>query len=143
MMNSKRIPANFLFVMVLTWLLHADTCTVASGQTVAFTLSAGAKASWNSTKSGVRQWQSPSRNGTSFSVYQVSNGIVTFRALGFRNDISSKISLFSVNGRKMWAAEMNGRTTGIFTSKLIPGIYFARFEVDGACMKTVRFLVGR
>jgi hypothetical protein len=52
-MNNKSIISKLLLIIVFPCILYADTCFVASGQTVAFTLSAGAKASWNNTISGI------------------------------------------------------------------------------------------
>jgi hypothetical protein len=142
-MNSRFITTNMLFILVFPWLLYADTCYVASGQTVAFTLSAGVKASWNNTVSGVRQRSSQSRIGTAFSVYQLSNGNIAFKTPNFKNDVHFKVLLFSVNGRKIDAVEMDGQARGEFNKNLIPGIYLARLEVDGILLKTTRFLLGR
>jgi hypothetical protein len=81
----------FLVLLVFPFVLFAQPCIVASGQTVAFTLSAGAKASWNNPIVGIRQGRSVSKNGTSFSVYQLSNGTVAFKNLGFKYDVPLEI----------------------------------------------------
>jgi hypothetical protein len=142
-MCNKLLIAKSLLLFVLPFVLYADTCFVASGQTVAFTLSAGAKASWNNTVSGVRQRSSQSTIGTSFSVYQLSNGNIAFKTPDFKNDGHFKITLFSVNGRKIDAVEMDGKARGEFNKNFMPGIYLARLEADGILLKTTRFLVGR
>jgi hypothetical protein len=131
-----------LLAIILPFAIHADTCFVVSGQTMAFNLSAGSKASWNNPNTGT--WQiALSKNGISFMVYQLSNGNIAFKTQGFKNDAPSTISLFCVNGRKIGALTMNSQTSGEFSKKLIPGIYFARFGVDGKILKTFRFVVGR
>jgi hypothetical protein len=136
--------AKLLLVIILPFVLYADTCVVASGQTVAFNLSAGSKASWNNpTTGGVRQIPALSKKGISFSVYQLSNGNIAFKALGLKNDAPSTMSLFCVNGRKIGTLTMNDRTSGEFRTKLVPGIYFARLEVNETILKTSRFMVGR
>jgi hypothetical protein len=133
----------FLVLLVFPFVLFAQPCIVASGQTVAFTLSAGAKASWNNPITGIRQGRSVSKNGTSFSVYQLSNGAIVFKTSGAKNDVPLNISLFSLEGRKISSIATNGRTTGEIVKKLVPGIYLARYEAKGIILKTILFSAGR
>jgi hypothetical protein len=141
-MFKKFLMAKSLMIFVLPFMLYADTCIVASGQTRPFTLTPGAKAAWNKPISGVHQRNVQSLNGGSFSVYQLPDGAIGFKTPGIKNDALLKISLFSVSGRKISAAEMDGRTSGVFAKKLVPGIYLARLDADGI-IKTTRFMVGR
>jgi hypothetical protein len=132
-----------LLMIIFPFALYADTCFVASGQTVAFDLSAGSKASWNNTRTGVRQLPDLSMKADLFSVFQLSNGYSAFKIPGFSNGVPLTISLYSVNGRKVGSMTMHGRTIGEFRKRFMPGIYFARLDVAGTIRNTTRFMVGR
>lgn len=138
-----KIAASLILSILLPFLVNAQPCTTVSGQTVAFTLSPGSKASWNAPVASIKQFVPGSKIGFSFSAYQLPGGKIAFRTSSFKSDLASRISIYSVDGRRIGAIEMNIHTGREFDKQLAPGVYFARLETNGASVATTRFLVGR
>jgi hypothetical protein len=141
----RRIYAKiaFLVFMVLPYIVYGQACVDTSGQTVSFTLAAGAKASWNSSIAGVLQQRIELRNANAFSVHKVADGRIMFDISSFGKASLVNISLFAINGKQIGIVNMAGRDIGEFNAKLSNGIYFARLEVNGKNISALRILVGR
>jgi hypothetical protein len=141
MLRKLFIPV-FLLTILVPCILFAQSCSNASGQTMAFTLSPGAKAAWNAATNGVRQSTTQSKTGFSFSAFQASAGRIVMRTSALKIERPLMISIYSVSGSKRGALGITG-TTAEFNLHLVPGVYFARLEADGVCLGSTRFLVGR
>jgi hypothetical protein len=124
-------------------MLYAQTCLQASGQTKAFTLAAGANASWNNPVSLDKKWLPAAGSSLSLRVYQSASGTIVYNVGGLKKQIPGMISIYSVNGKRIAVAAMDNLAAGELDRHLAPGIYFARLEAGGQCLHTTRFLVGR
>jgi hypothetical protein len=142
-MYSNPALSIFLSIILIPCFLFAQPCSSVSGQTVAFTLSPGAKAAWNSTLTPNRLQVFGAKVGFSFSAYQLSNGRIAFKTSNPGNENPSKISLYSVDGRKIGSITIDGQTKPEFNKQVVPGVYFARLEKNGSIVRTSRFLVGK
>jgi hypothetical protein len=132
-----------LIVIVPPCILFAQTCLNVSGQTVAFTLSPGSKATWNTSNAGVAQVEAGVKQQISFSVYRLPAGTIAFSIRKINSAKPVAVAFYSVDGRQMGKVALLNRTNGEFHKKLSPGIYFARLDINGVNVKTARFLVGR
>lgn len=140
----KRAAAAILFVLAtLPSVIYGQPCAVDSGQTVAFTLAAGARAAWDQSSMAVLQRQVQWQKVSSFSAHQSSAGDIVFHVTGVSSAATVRISLYTINGRRVGTTAMSGRTIGAFGRKLPPGIYLACCEADGTIVRTVRFIAGR
>ena len=131
-----------LVQMILPFAAYSQECIEFSGQTVAFTLSAGAKAAWDKDATGLKN-RCQSEKRISFWVDQSLSGKVRFKFTGQRIAGNLSISLYTLDGRWIGAAAMQSRTSGAFSRVLLPGIYVARCEAGGTVIQTVRFVVRR
>lgn len=134
-----------LFLTMLPFCLNAQTCQQVSGQTKAFSFKAGAKAEWDNPISMAVKPHVIFSNNNSFSVYQNSTGRIVFSTTGTSISYPLTISIFSITGKKICSLDLDGGTNGtkVFNGKLANGVYFARLAVNGADVKTARFLVRR
>lgn len=141
-MRKGLLQAILLVLITLPRVINAQICSTYTGQTVAFTLAAGAKAAWDQGSTVVLQRQVQWQKGSSFSVHQSSTGDIVFKIAGFSMAVNVRISLFTIDGRCVETAAMHGQTSGTFCKTLPPGIYLARCEADGAIVRTARFIAG-
>jgi hypothetical protein len=141
-MKRNCIILIFLFVIVLPCFLYAQTCFAGAGQTVAFTLKAGAKAGWNSSAPIIVKPHDFSNSSISLVVYKPSTGGIAFKATGLNASFHYKISIFSVTGQKIRSVVLDGEAKTVLNKNLSQGIYLARLETNGEILKTTRFMVG-
>lgn len=142
-MKKNYIISIFLFVIVLPCFLYAQTCFAGAGQTVAFTLKAGAKAGWNSSAPIIEKPHAFSSGSISLIAYKGSTGGIAFKATGLKASFHYKISIFSVTGQKIRSVMLDDEAQTVLNKNLSQGIYFARLETNGEILKTTRFMVGR
>jgi hypothetical protein len=132
------------FVLCFSGCLFAQTQFEASGQTVPFTLTAGAKAAWDHTATAIKNPIVATRNEITFSVFRnPSFGTVVFAAAGMKPGTEAKITIYSINGKIADMLLLNGVNTIELKNRLVNGIYYARLEIAGKMVKTSTFLVMR
>ena len=141
-MLKRLLLATFLFEVFLSSVTCPQDCTVFSGQTVPFTLAAGAKAAWDPNPTGLRTFLRPEKKAIVLLVRSHA-GRVNFILSGITGIANPKISVFAIDGRYLGSATMYTPAYGMFTSHLPPGIYLARCTADGTVLQTVRFVAGR
>ncbi len=129
------VTAAILTCAVACW---SQTCYEAIGQTVAFTLKAGAKSGPAAIR-GISVMRDRLYNG--ISVTTTRDGIlVTLPSL--QRGIAD-IAVYDVAGRQIYRQRgFNGTSLHLETRTFAPGIYAARVQVDGQNYLR-RFAVGR
>jgi len=126
---------SFVLFCMLPVIALAQSYFEVSGQTVAFTLTAGAKAGWNSSISVEKTKVMPSFG--IFRIISVGNGLfVHAGAKGI-------IKLFDVRGRMAVSLSLEHDGFVPLSRGLANGIYIARFEAPRMAVKTARLAVVR
>jgi hypothetical protein len=131
-----------LVISCLPFILYAQICYEGAGQTAAFILKAGAKATWDSSVPIVEKRHGISYNRVSLFVYK-SSGSIVLKATGLNASLPYGFSVFSVTGQKISFVAFNGDGQIVLNKNLAQGIYFARLESNGEILKATRFMVGR
>jgi hypothetical protein len=139
----KRITLTAAVILGCAVASWDQTCFEGTGQTVAFTLKAGAKAGWNSSAPIIEKPHSFSKSSISLVVCKATAGGIVFKATGLKTAFPSGISIFSVTGQRISFVAMDGEARAVLNKNLAQGIYFARLETNGEILKTTRFMVGR
>jgi len=130
-----------LALFFLPVLAAAQVYYSAYGQTVPFTLTAGAKAAWHE---GIAVETSPSAllNLPSMSIYPIpSSGCPRIVVSGAKGSVI--VSIYNVAGKKIRALDFSGGKGAALVKTMPNGIYFARMAVNGQIKQTTRFLVVR
>jgi hypothetical protein len=143
-MMHKALP-KLLILTIVPLCLYAQTCHQVSGQTRPFLFKAGATAGWDNPGSMAQKPHAVSFNNLSFFITQNSNGRIVFSTGRAPVPYPLTISIFSVTGKKITSLGLEKGLNGskVFNGKLANGVYFARLAVNGACVRTARFLVRR
>jgi hypothetical protein len=124
----KRIAAVIAVVSLTT---AAQQYYETSGQTRVFTLTAG------STAAAFESRSIPT--GSPRLAVTMHKGV----CLRLQGAAAGKISIYNVSGKRILDREI-GREAPVAVSGLVPnGVYFARLEVSGRAVETVRFRVVR
>ena len=143
-MRLKQVSLVVLVFLCISFMLYAQPCIDASGQTKAFNLAPGAKAAWNNTISGIsHQPLHESKNQSGISVCKIIAGNNTFNLPTIKTGSIVNISIFSIAGKKMGVVTTTGQNSGELKRTLPQGIYLARIEVKGEWIISSRFVVGR
>jgi hypothetical protein len=142
-MKRNRVAFILLVITCMPFYLYAQTCNEGAGQTNAFTLKAGAKATWDSSVPIVEKQHGFSYNRISLFVYKASSGGIVLKTTGLNASSPYSLSIFSVTGQKISFVAFNGNAQVVFRKNLAQGICFARLESNGEILKAIRFMVGR
>jgi hypothetical protein len=131
--------ANKVLVLLIFLLISpAHSCDEFSGQTMAFTVTPGAKASWSEQAVAIKFMHIQTASGLQGSVLQSTNGTILFRTSA-RDNVA--IYIYSVNGKRIDILQINKNSGLEYHEKLASGIYFAKFESKKNNSQTIRFLV--
>jgi hypothetical protein len=124
----KRIVAVIAVVCLTT---AAQQYYETSGQTRVFTLTAG------QTAVAFENHCTPSAGPR--LIVTMHNGV----CLRMQGAGAGKVSIYNVSGKRIMDMGIDGQTA-VAVSKHVPeGVYFARFEMNGRALQTVRFQVVR
>jgi hypothetical protein len=120
-------------LLLLPICLWAQNYYEASGQTKAFTLSAGSKAGWNPSIAVEKTRALPALNA--FRVSAASNGLFVHAGA------KGVLKLFDVRGRMAATITVEHNGFVALSHGLANGIYAARFEAPGMALRTTRLAV--
>ena len=131
----------FLLMACFPIFLYAQAYFEASGQTVAFNLTSGAKAAWNSTVA-IEHQQVGLPAVPVMAVYpNPTNTAVTIAVKGTSE--KAMVSIYNVAGKKVRSLAFTHKASATISTGLGNGLYFARLMVNGRTVQTTRFLVVR
>ena len=130
-----------LFLLVLPVLSLAQEYYEASGQTRPFTLTAGAKATWDPSIA-VEKVRMDLPGTTAMTLYpNPSNGTLRISVLNAKGP--AMVAIYSITGKKVRNLILNQKREATIERPLANGIYFAKLAVNGRMVQTTRFLVVR
>jgi hypothetical protein len=125
-----------LFLCLLPAMIFAQQYYEASGQTRVFTLSAGAKAG----PSAIRNVGRTIPSLKSPMLVTMQNGI-RISVSGIQGQ--SRVSIYNLAGKRMQLAVISEKSPVALRSDLPCGVYFARLEMNGNLVQSIRFWKAR
>jgi hypothetical protein len=130
--------------LIVTALIYAEDYIEASGQTVAFNLSAGAKAGWDKNASAIRSPRIINQT-TSRSVISglINQKYVAFSIRSQEKQQPLSIAVYRFDGRLLTRAPVSNTNTIALDHPLPNGCYWLRLESNGKALATTRLWVTR
>ena len=113
----------------------------ASGQTVAFTLTAGAKAGWNSTTSAIIPTQKISKAVFGIASIAASGGALRIAFSG-KIPANALVSVYNLRGARVASAPVSN-TSIVVGNALSNGAYAVRVVANGMTLSSSRFTMVR
>jgi hypothetical protein len=132
----------YLFLLVLPVLVLAQDYHDASGQTLPFTLAAGAKTKWDASGISVDKTRPAIPEPVRMSlVPNPSNG--NFRISVRNAQGPTVVILYAISGKKVQCIDFTKEKEASLSKALPNGFYVARLSMNGRTVQTARFLVVR
>ena len=141
MMNRAILIGALFCAAVPTMVSASATYYEASGQTNAFTLTAGAKAGWNSSASPIISTQKMSKGMFGISSIAASGGALRIAFSG-KLPANALVSVYNLRGARVASAPVSGASL-VVGNALSNGAYAVRVVANGMILSSSRFTMVR